>query len=238
MPTGAVGVGTFGATRMTESPSTDHPFEDDDVEFAADDRWLTEKPILDAALPADIARLLGRLLNDDPVTTLGAWVTQVRRHTGGGSIAVDDLCHTDVDSPHRGELDGETYGFRCFYDAVVLAALADKPVDIRTESPGGVAIEAIAAGTDHLRVTPPAAVFSFGVDEAVEPPEAGAPSNADVYAAVCPYVKAFPDPAAYEAWAETVEAATVAIPLTGATAIAGALVEPSDRNPTDPNHNA
>jgi len=222
----------------TDSPSTDRAFEDDQTRAAADDRWLTEEPILDAALPAEVARLLGRLLGADPVETLGAWVAQVRHHTGGGSISINDLCHTDVDSPHRGEFDGETYGFRCFYDAVVLAALADEPVDIRTESPGGLTIEATAAGTDDLRVAPPDAVFSFGIDEAVEPPEDGIPSATDVFTAVCPYVKAFPDATAYEAWAETTEAATAAIPLDEATVIAAALVEPSDRDPTEPNHNA
>ena len=212
----------------TESPSQDRSF-DEHTEPPATDRWLREESVLDAALPDDVARLLGRLVGDDPVETLGAWVAEVRHHTGGGSIAVDDLCHTDVDSPHRGELDGETYGFRCFYDAVVLAALADEPVDIRTESPGGVEIDATAAGTDDLRVAPPDAVFSFGIDAAVEPPDDGTPSASDVYEAVCPYVQAFPDAAAYESWAESVEAATVAIPLGGTTAVAAALVEETDR---------
>ena len=188
-------------------------------------RWLTGNPVLEAELPHDVAALLGALIGDDPVETLGDWVAEVRRHTGGGSIHVEELCHADADSPHRGELDGETYGFRCFYDAVILAALVDEPVDVRTESPGGAVIEAEAAGTDDLQVTPEAAVFSFGVDESVEPPGDDGPTNGDVYSAVCPYVRAFPDGEAYEEWAASVPAATVVLPLSGATDVAEALVE-------------
>jgi hypothetical protein len=86
-------------------------------------------------------------------------------------------------------------------------------------------IEADAAGTDQLQVTPEEAVFSFGVDESVEPPDEDGPSNATVYSAVCPYVRAFPDENAYEEWAASAPAATVALPLSGATDVAEALVE-------------
>lgn len=188
------------------------------------ERWLTGNHVLDATLPDDVAVLLGRLLGNDPVETLGEWVLEVRRHTGGGSIDVEDLCHTDAASPHRGQVAGETYGFRCFYDAVILAALRDEPVDIRTESPSGTLIRATAAGTADLHVTPPTSIFSFGVDESVDPPGPNGPSTGDVYSAICPYVKAFPDSASYANWAETVPAATVALPLSGATDVAEALV--------------
>ena len=190
-------------------------------------RWLTGTPVLEAELPDDVAALLGRLIGDDPVETLGDWVAEVQRHTGGGSIDVEELCHAGGDSPHRGEFDGETYGFRCFYDAVILSALVEEPVYVRTESPAGSVIEAEAAGTDDLQVTPEAAVFSFGVDDSVEPPGEEGPSNGDVYSAVCPYVRAFPDGASYEEWAGSAPAATVALPLAGATEVAEALVEKS-----------
>jgi hypothetical protein len=156
---------------------------------------------------------------------LDDWLAQVRRLTGGGSITVEDLCHADDETGHRGEIDGETYHFRCFYDAVALSGLAETPVDIRTESPDGTVIEAHAIGTTDLTVTPEEAVFSFGVDEAVEAPADREPSVEDVYASVCPYVKAFPDRKAYERWEKTVPAATVAMPLAGATEIASRLVE-------------
>jgi hypothetical protein len=189
------------------------------------DRWLADGSPLSAELPADVGVALGRVLGEEPVETLGDWLAEVRRRVDGGAIAVEDLCHADEETGHWGELDGETYHFQCFYDAVVLSALAETPVDVRTESPDGTVIEARAAGTADLTVTPESAVFSFGVAESVEPPADEGPSHADVYAAVCPYVRAFPDADAYARWAATVPAVTVAMPLAGATDVAEKLVE-------------
>lgn len=189
------------------------------------DRWLTASAVLDAELPDDVASTLGTFLGVASVDTLGEWVDEVRHQTGGGSIAVDDLCHAAEPTNHRGVVDGETYYFDCFYDAVVLSALTESSVEIHTESPDGTTVEATASGTDDLTVTPANAVFSFGVSESIDPPEARDPTHADVYAAVCPYVRAFPSKAAYENWAATVPAATVATPLAGATELAASLVE-------------
>jgi hypothetical protein len=188
-------------------------------------RWLADDHALDAELPEEVGTALGRILGEESVGTLDEWLTEVRRRVGGGSIAVADLCHADEETGHWGEMDGETYHFQCFYDAVVLSALAESPVDIRTESPDGTVIEATATGTTDLTMTPESAVFSFGVAESVDPPADGEPTHADVYAAVCPYVRAFPDVDAYEEWAETVPAVTVAMPLAGATEVAEKLVE-------------
>lgn len=185
-------------------------------------RWLSDPPVLETPLPADVRTALGRLLGEDSVETLAEWIAAIRRRTGGGSIALADLCHAGGETPHWGDIDGERYYFRCFYDAVLLAALAERPVEIRTESPGGRVIEARAEGPTGLAVSPETAVVSFGVDETVAPE--GEPSHADVYAAVCPFVRAFPDREAYERWAATVPAATVAMPLAGATELAVALV--------------
>jgi len=179
---------------------------------------------LDTSLPAGVARGLGRLLGDGPVATLGDWAAAVRAATGGGAITRQDLCHTDDRSPHHAVLDGQRYDFACFYDAVILAGLADAPVAIHTESPGGTPITADATGTTSLAVSPASAVFSVGVADDVAPPD-GAPTHATVYAAVCPYVRAFPDPGAYRAWRSTVDAATVAMPLAGATDLATALID-------------
>ncbi|WP_255681802.1 organomercurial lyase [Natrinema sp. SYSU A 869] len=110
-----------------------------------------------------------------------------------------------------------------FYDAVLLSAFAERPVAIRTESPDGTILEARAVGTTVSTVSPDGAVVSFGVDDTVAPPD-GEPSHADIYTAVCPYVRAFPGHEAYERWADTVPAATVAMPLAGTTEIAAALV--------------
>jgi|GEM_PF-1722254 len=188
-------------------------------------RWLTETPVLEANLPEDLQRLLGRLLGEEPVDTLDEWIEAVRRHTDGGPINTEQLCHASTPTPHWGELQGTRYHFQCFYDAVVLSALIDEPVDVRTESPRGWAVNATAVGTDALEVSPENAVFSFGVEKTVTPPDMDGPSPVDVYAAVCPYVRAFPHPDGYLRWADDVPAATVAMPLPGATDVAAALVE-------------
>lgn len=198
--------------------------QDADAERTTDRRLADGSP-LDAELPNDVRAALGRVLGEEPVETLGDWLAEVRGRVGGGTISVEDLCHADDETGHWAELDGEIYDFQCFYDAVVLSALADSPVDIRTESPNGTPIEARATGTSDLTVTPEEAVFSFGVEESVELPADGEPSHADVYAAVCPYVRAFPNVEAYERWEQTVPAATVAMPLAGGTEMAERLVE-------------
>lgn len=189
------------------------------------DGWTGAPSPLQEPLPRDLQVALGRLLGEGPIERLDEWIEIARRHTGGGGIDIDDLCHVAEASGHWATVDGDRYDFLCFYDAVILAALVDEPVEIRTESPGGTVIEAIAAGTEELQVTPAGAVFSFGVAESVEPPADGSPSTADVYAAICPYVRAFPNGVAYHRWADRVPAATVGMPLEGATELAARLVE-------------
>lgn len=187
-------------------------------------RRITDASALDAELPRELGSALGRFLGTGSVETLREWALEVRTRTGGGSITIDELCLTDGETDHWGRVDGERYGFACFYDAVILAALSDRPVDIRTRSPVGTVIEARAVGTDELTVRPEEAVFSFGIDETVEPPSEDGPTLERGYAAICPYVEAFPTPAAYEEWARDVPAATVAMPLAGATDLAAELV--------------
>lgn len=191
---------------------------------ATADRWLASDP-LNAELPPGVRSTLGRFLGTDGVETLDEWAEALRQHADGDAITVADLCVTDEPTPHRGATDGRTYHFACFYDAVILAAIEDRPVEIRTESPAGAVVEARSVGTEGLTVDPPGAVFSFGIDEAVDPPGEGGPSFERGYAAICPYVRAFADRDAYERWAAEVPAATVAMPLAGATDLAAALVE-------------
>jgi hypothetical protein len=185
-------------------------------------RWLDRAEPLSVPLPPAVRAPLGRVLGEPPIATIEAWLGAVRRHTGGGAIDVEMLCHADGETPHRGRMDGETYHFQCFYDAVALSVLAEGPVTIRTESPEGAEIRGCADG-DDLAVTPADAVFSFGVATDVTPPADGEPTLGAIYDAICPYVKAFPDRAAYERWAGTVPAVTVGLPLAGATDIAAAL---------------
>lgn len=189
------------------------------------DRWIPETPVLEAELPGDVQASLSQLLDGESVTTLGDWVDEVRSRTGGEAIEFDDFCHASEETEHWGQVAGKTYHFLCFYDAVALAVLTDRPVDIRTQSPDGTVIEAHAVGTTDLTVTPEEAVFSFGVERDPEPAAESGSVSEDIYSVVCPYVKAFPDRTAYERWAERVPAATVAMPLAGNTDIAAALVE-------------
>lgn len=191
--------------------------------------WIRSDTPLDAALPPKLQSALGRFLGKQPVETLDEWVTEVRQYAGGTSISTEDLCHLDQQSEHWGTVNGERYYFACFYDAVILAALSEQPVDIRTKSPDGSVIEARAVGSDSLAVTSKKAVFSFGIDASVTDSTGNRPSLDVGYAAICPYVRAFSNPDAYERWAKTVHAPTVAMPLAGATELAMALVKDSSR---------
>ncbi len=186
------------------------------------DRILSGEAPLETPLPDDLARALGTLVGEPRVETVEEWVDPLRDHVGG-EIDVADLCHVAGETPHWGELDGQRHYFACFYDAVVLAALADRPVDVHTESPDGTVVEARAVGSDSLRADPATAVFSFGC--ATDAGGDGDPSHADVYDAVCPYVRAFPSVAAYDRWRRTVAAPTVATSLDGATDLAAALAD-------------
>ncbi|MHC3438573.1 organomercurial lyase [Natrialbaceae archaeon A-gly3] len=193
-----------------------------DTTDTARDRLLTEPPVLEAELPEDLQATLVRFVGEGSVDTLGEWAREVRRRTGGDAISIEDLCHVEEPTDHWGELEGRRYHFACFYDAVILAALSERTVDVRTESPNGHTIEARATG-DELTSTPPEAVFSFGISEDVEPASERSILE-DGYAAICPYVRAFPNAGAYERWAENVQAPTVAMPLEGATQLAAELV--------------
>ncbi|QCC49353.1 alkylmercury lyase (plasmid) [Halobellus limi] len=192
--------------------------------------WLDGPDLLDQPLPDDLQSALGRLFGRDSVETLAEWAREIRQRTGGGSIDVDQLCHTDDETAHWGDVDGERFHFQCFYDAVILAALEDRAVDIHTVSPRGAVVEARAVGSEKLSVTPETAVFSLGIASDAHKQSSGDPTLQDNYATVCPYVKAFPDRDAYKAWADEVPAATVATPLAGATAFARALTDERTRD--------
>lgn len=189
------------------------------------EQWRVDDSVLTTELPEELGLALGRFLGIESVDTLGGWVTAVQYHLDGGALTVEELCVTQDETEHWGIVDGERYSFACFYDAVILAALVEDPVDIRTKSPNGSVIEARAIGTDELTVAPDNAVFSFGIDEDVTPPSRNGPRLESGYAAICPYVNAFQNQRAYERWARSVHAATIAMPLAGATELAAALVE-------------
>jgi len=213
---------TDGDTTTIENTDSCGGSTEQETDTRSGGHWLAEVT-LDKQLPDDLRTALGRFLGVESVDTLADWGEQIRRRTGGGPIDVEHLCHTDGESAHWGSIDGERYYFQCFYDAVMLAALENDPVDIHTVSPDGVAIEARAVGSEELSVTPDTAVFSLGIALDAHEQSGGDPTLQDGYAAICPYVKAFPDREAYETWATEVPAATVGTPLSGATAFARAL---------------
>lgn len=186
-----------------------------------DDRWLGGTDVLDADLPAAFRAEMSGFL-DREVTTLDEWVGALR-DANGGAIDAEMLCHADDETPHRATLDGETYHFQCFYDAVALARLRDGAVEIRTESPSGEVIEATSNG-HGIDPTPSTAVVSFGIERGAATAD-DEPTIAETYGAICPYVKAFPDREAYASWADTVEAETVAMPLAEGVPVAGRLVD-------------
>lgn len=137
-------------------------------------------------------------------------------------------CLVDEPTDNWGTKNGTRYYFQCFYDAVILAALTEEPVDVRTKSPDGAIIEVSAMGSDHLTVSPPDAVFSFGIENGTQPPGPDGPSHAAIYEANCPYVRAFPDREAYERWVATVSASTIVTAPEGAIEIAARIAGKSE----------
>lgn len=196
--------------------------QSDETERTAN--WIsTETSIFDAELPeafhSTFSRFLGRRIE-----TVGEWIDALQRVVDG-SVTVEDLCLSESETDHAGITDDETYYFECFYDAIILAAMTEEPIEVHTESPDGTAIELQVSDDGELTVTPETTVFSFGIDETVDPPVGETPSLERGYAAICPYVKAFPMPEAYEQWAERVAAPTVALAPADAMDLAAALAE-------------
>lgn len=194
-------------------------------EPAEPNRWIDERPATDGSLPGDVVRLMSRFYTADSVETVGDFVAATRADAGGGAIDVEDLCHVEGDSRHVASTPEETYHFRCFYDGIALSLLADEPVAIATESPAGNSIEVRATPDGEVQSTPEGAVVSFGIAADVETAGESGPDPEDVYAAVCPYVKAFRSREEYESWAAAVDAATLGMPLAAGMPVAMALTE-------------
>lgn len=196
-------------------------FEDDQRRSESNaDRWIAE-PTDDAALPADVRIEFGRFLDADGLETLGDLTDAFDRTV---PIERDALCYADEPTPHRGVLDGETYHFECFYDAILLAELADAPVDVRTEAPDGTVVEARATGDGEVTVAPDRAVLSLGIRTDIDVSPDEEPTLEEGYAAICPAVKAFPSRSAYERWAKTVPAATIGTPVSAGATLAARLL--------------
>lgn len=208
---------------MSDQPSGTGPTAErstDRTPFS--ERWLDERPVTEATLPPDVARAMEQFYGADSVGTLEAFVAATRA-AAGGSIDVEDLCHVEGETPHRATTAEGIFHFRCFYDGVALALLADEPVEIRTESPAGTPIDVQVSADGDVEASPATAAMSLGV-AADAPATDGAPTPAAVYGAICPYVRAFPTRERYERWAAGAAAATVGMPLDAGVPIAGALI--------------
>lgn len=190
------------------------------------DRWVAERPVTTARLPEAMADNMGRFFGES-IETFDDMISAIRTVVEGDGIAVDELCHVEEETPHSATTADETYYFRCFYDGIALAHLADEPVEIRTETPTNEVIEMQASPDSEIDATPSDAVMSFGVATDREVPASDGPTAQDVYGAVCPYVRAFHTRADYERWAADVAATTVGIPLDAGVPIAAALTAPS-----------
>jgi len=196
---------------------------DSQSESASTNGTVYDESTVNATLPEELQTTLEQFVDASSISTISDWATIVREETEGDALRVEQICHTDEPSGHKGVMDGETYHFHCFYDAVILAALAEKPVDIVTKSPAGETIAASATNGD-LSVDNPEAVFSFGIaPEAAN--QTGELELEDAYSLMCPYVRAFPNEDSYREWANQVDGPTVAMPLDNATELAEALAE-------------
>lgn len=192
---------------------------------ASADRWLVERPVTNASLPDEMERRIGQFFGRESVDTLGDVATAIREATGGGSLATDDLCHVAAETSHRATTEDETYHFRCFYDGVALAHLADKSVEISTESPTGEPITVQASSDGEIDVSPPGAAMSFGIAASVDTASPNGPIQEEAYEAFCPYVRAFDSREDYEHWAEDIGADTVGMPLVAGVSFAAALTQ-------------
>ncbi len=189
------------------------------------DRFLPADAPLETEIPADLRAALEAFLDGEAVPTLAAFGEGLRATFGERAIAETDLCTTDEPTPHRARTGDDEYTFACFYDAVILATLRQQRVSIRTASPDGTVIRARADGAGRLSVDPAGAIFSFGIDPTIANDDRP-PRLERGYAAICPYVKAFPSFASYADWTGALDAPTVATPMTDATAFAALLVAP------------
>jgi alkylmercury lyase len=199
------------------------------IDSTTDDRWIAEE-VMNAPLPSGMKEHMSQFFGRE-IKTLDALVWAIREVTDGrddyNSLVINDLCHAGVETPHQATTADETYHFRCFYDGVALAHLANESVEIQTESPAGELIEMSVSPNGDIDVTPTDAVMSFGiatdVESSVDDTTTGPAISEIVMRIMCPYVKAFSTRAAYEHWAESVDGATVGMSLAVGISIAAAL---------------
>jgi len=187
-------------------------------------RWFGNSEPMQATLPNELRETVEGFLGTTGLETLAVMVDALRRQTGTGSLDTGDLCYASTETEHWGVVDGETHHFQCFYDALVLAEIVESSVEIRTKSPEGTVVRAGRTESGEMTTEPSDAVMSFGIDQATPRHSSEGPAVEQLYAVICPYVKAFPSWVAYDDWSESTDGVTVGMPLADGTCIARRLV--------------
>lgn len=195
---------------------------DGETGSATPGRWLGGDSVLDAPVPVALGESLGRLTGTQ-IETLDGFVSVVRSAVGG-TLSVEELCHTTEETPHTARIGSVTHQFRCFFDSVALAQITGEPVEFTTESPAGESIDGHIDATGGVTTEPEGVVMSFGVSPSVRTDEPTDLSSA-VEAAICPYIRAFTDRERYEQWDDRVAAATVGMTLSAGVPFAAALTK-------------
>ena len=180
-------------------------------------------------LPADVADAFRAALGlDDPPATLGDAVDEMARALAAADApaGVDALC-TAESSRHEARVGGEVRHFRCVLDALLLPFVLEDRADaeIRSRSPASDAVVEMTATPEAVSSAPGGAVVSFGLAADAAPLAERDDAVEYGYEAFCPYVNAFPDEQEYEEWAAATPAATTALSLPEAHALAALLAD-------------
>lgn len=130
------------------------------------------------------------------------------------SIELEDMYQSEP-TRHAVHI-GETVEYvPCVMDAMIVAlSLETSPIEIHSTPPNGDEAVQLRVTNDHVTVTPESAVVSFGIglEEAAESsPEIAKEqlNEPSTIPTTCSVTNAFPNPEAYERWADTVSEAAV-----------------------------